>query len=113
MGRAPAEDGVGSRSYDNPNSICSQTRRDVRHVWSRVGVRSLLRPLDGRRVGRAGRVFRRRALHRDGEPGPVQLPVAIVADREADDHIDELRIYFSTWALTRRRANRRRYHSPT
>ena len=35
-----------------------------------------------------------------------RLPVAIVADREPDGHIDELRIYFSTWALTRRHANR-------
>ncbi len=45
-------------------------------------------------------------LHLEGEPGRVELPVAIVADRETDGHIDELRIYFSTWALTRRHANR-------
>ncbi len=45
-------------------------------------------------------------LHLGGEPGRVELPVAIVADREDDGHIDELRIYFSIWALTRRHANR-------
>jgi hypothetical protein len=36
----------------------------------------------------------------------VDLPVAIVADREADGRIDELRIYSSTWPLTGRHANR-------
>jgi len=45
-------------------------------------------------------------LHLDGETGRVDLPVAIVADREADGRIDELRIYFSTWPLTGRHANR-------
>ena len=45
-------------------------------------------------------------LHLDGETGRVELPVAIVADREPDGHIDELRIYFSSWGLTRRHANR-------
>lgn len=45
-------------------------------------------------------------LHLDGEAGRVDLPVAIVADREPDGRIDELRIYFSTWPLTGRHANR-------
>src|ERR1700759_2829655 len=39
-------------------------------------------------------------LHLDGEAGRVALPFAIVADREDDGHIDELRIYFSARALT-------------
>jgi SnoaL-like domain len=45
-------------------------------------------------------------LHLDGETGRVELPVAIIADRKPDRRIDELRIYFSTWRLTGRHANR-------
>ncbi len=45
-------------------------------------------------------------LHLDGEDGRVELPVAIAADRRPGGHIDELRIYFSSWALTGRHANR-------
>ncbi len=45
-------------------------------------------------------------LHLGGEAGQVELPVAIVADRQPDRRIDELRIYFSTWPLTGRHANR-------
>ena len=45
-------------------------------------------------------------LHLGGEAGQVDLPVAIVADRQPDRRIDELRIYFSTWPLTGRHANR-------
>ncbi len=52
------------------------------------------------------RGFEEVVLHLDGETGRVDLPVAIVADREADGRIDELRIYFSTWRLTGRHANR-------
>ena len=39
-------------------------------------------------------------LSYDGDEGRVQLPVAIVADRQRDGLIDELRIYFSTWPIT-------------
>lgn len=45
-------------------------------------------------------------LHLGGEAGQVDLPVAIVADRQPDRRIDELRIYFSSWPLTGRHANR-------
>jgi hypothetical protein len=45
-------------------------------------------------------------LHLDGESGPVELPVAEVADREPDTRINELRIYYSSWPLTGRHANR-------
>jgi SnoaL-like domain len=41
-------------------------------------------------------------LHLDGEPGRVDVPVAIVADRQSD----ELRIYHSIWALTGRHLHR-------
>jgi SnoaL-like domain len=45
-------------------------------------------------------------LHIAGDAGPVELPVAIVADRQPDRRIDELRIYFSSWPLSGRHANR-------
>jgi ketosteroid isomerase-like protein len=45
-------------------------------------------------------------LHLDGDDGRVDLPVAIVADRQRDGRIDELRIYYSSWPLTGRHANR-------
>jgi hypothetical protein len=45
-------------------------------------------------------------LHLDGESGQVDLPVAEVADREPDRRIKELRIYYSSWPLTGRHANR-------
>ena len=52
------------------------------------------------------RGFEEVVLHLDGETGRVELPVAIVADREADGRIDELRIYSSSWPLTGRHATR-------
>ena len=52
------------------------------------------------------RGFEEVVLRLDGETGRVDLPLAIVADREADGRIDELRIYSSTWPLTDRHANR-------
>jgi SnoaL-like domain len=42
----------------------------------------------------------------DGHQGRVELPVAIVADRNEDGRIMELRIYYSTWPLTGRHATR-------
>jgi hypothetical protein len=44
-------------------------------------------------------------LHLDGESGPVDLPVAIAGDR-SDGLFDEMRVYYSTWPLTGRHANR-------
>jgi hypothetical protein len=55
-------------------------------------------------IERAG--FGEAILHLDGESGRVDLPVAVVADREADRRIDELRIYSSSWPLAGRHANR-------
>src|SRR5215218_6770449 len=52
------------------------------------------------------RGFEEVVLHLDGEAGRVELPVAIVADREPDGRIDELRMYYSSWPLTGRHANR-------
>jgi hypothetical protein len=42
----------------------------------------------------------------DGYRSRVELPVAVVADRDEDARIIELRIYYSTWPLTGRHANR-------
>jgi hypothetical protein len=50
--------------------------------------------------------FEEVVLHLDGEGGRVDLPVMVVADRKPDGRIDELRVYFSGWPLTRRHTNR-------
>jgi SnoaL-like domain len=50
--------------------------------------------------------FEEVVLHLDVEDGRVDLPVAIVADLGPDGAIDELRIYFSSWPLAGRHANR-------
>src|SRR5690349_11247993 len=42
----------------------------------------------------------------DAKAGRFGLPLAIVADREADGRLLELRVYFSTWPLTGRHAGR-------
>jgi SnoaL-like domain len=52
------------------------------------------------------RGFEEVILHLDGETGRVDLPFALVADRHSDGRIDELRIYYSSWPLTGRHANR-------
>jgi hypothetical protein len=43
-------------------------------------------------------------LHLDG--GRIALPLALAADRDDDERILEVRIYFSTWPLTGRHLNR-------
>jgi hypothetical protein len=45
-------------------------------------------------------------LHLDGDGGRIDLPVAIVADHPSRGRLDELRIYYSSWALTGRHAIR-------
>jgi SnoaL-like protein len=50
--------------------------------------------------------FEEVVLHLDGEGGAVDVPVAIVADREPDGRIGELRVYRSSWPLIGRHANR-------
>ena len=44
-------------------------------------------------------------LHLRGDSEPVDLPVAIAADK-ADGKVIELRVYYSTWPLTGRHSNR-------
>ena len=53
-----------------------------------------------------GRDFEEVVLHLQGDIGPIDLPVAVVADRTSDGRINELRIYYSSWPLTGRHANR-------
>jgi hypothetical protein len=45
-------------------------------------------------------------LHLDSDGGRVGLPLALAADRDDGQRIIELRLYFSTWPLTGRHANR-------
>jgi hypothetical protein len=42
----------------------------------------------------------------DGDGSRIEVPVGIVADRDEDARIIELRIYYSRWLLTGRHANR-------
>ena len=42
----------------------------------------------------------------DGDRGRIELPMAVVADRDDERRIIELRVYYSTWPLTGRHANR-------
>jgi ketosteroid isomerase-like protein len=55
-------------------------------------------------AGRRG--FVEVVLHLDGETGRVDLPVAVVSEKQSDGRIVELRIYYSSWPLTGRHANR-------
>jgi SnoaL-like domain len=52
------------------------------------------------------RGFEELVLHLDGETEQVDVPVAIVADHHSDGRIDELRLYYSSWPLRGRHANR-------
>jgi hypothetical protein len=54
--------------------------------------------------GRRG--FEEVVLHLDGEAGRAALGFVIVADREEDGRIDELRLYYGNRPLSGRRANR-------
>jgi hypothetical protein len=45
-------------------------------------------------------------LHLDTDDGRIGLPLALAADRDEDERIIEVRMYFSTWPLTGRHANR-------
>jgi hypothetical protein len=42
----------------------------------------------------------------EGDHGRIEVPIAIAADRDEDARIIELRVYYSTWPLTGRHANR-------
>ncbi len=42
----------------------------------------------------------------DGDQSRIELPIAVVADRDEDARIIELRIYYGSWPLTGRHSNR-------
>jgi hypothetical protein len=52
------------------------------------------------------RGFEEVVVHLDRDAGPVDLPVAVVADRRPDGRIEELRVYFTSRPFTGRPANR-------
>jgi hypothetical protein len=53
-----------------------------------------------------GRGVEEVVVHLDGDAGRIGLPLALAADRDEDERVIELRLYFSSWALTGRHANR-------
>jgi hypothetical protein len=67
---------------------------------------------DNATIGEVARIITPRrgieetALSLEGVRGRIELPMAVVADRDADARIIELRIYFSAWPLTGRHADR-------
>jgi hypothetical protein len=63
-----------------------------------------LDPVDHVFMGPRG--FEEVVIHLDGEAARVHIPVAIVADRQSDGRLVELRIYHSIWALTGRHLHR-------
>ena len=58
------------------------------------------------RIITPGRGVEETVLTLDGDHGRTELPIAIVADRDEDARIVELRIYYGSWPLTRKHANR-------
>jgi hypothetical protein len=85
--------GVGAFTVyvSETNAWLSQRNASIEHVERVVS-------------GRHG--FAEAVLHLDRGGARVDLPVAIVTDRQRDGRIDELRIYYSSWPLTHRHANR-------
>ena len=61
---------------------------------------------DVERVVAQPRGFEEVVLHLNGENGRIDLPVAIVAEKQPDGRIDELRMYYSSWPLTGRHLHR-------
>ena len=101
--RSPASRRCTTRSADG-----SRARRvpGVRHRDQRLAPAA--RRLRRRRRARHPRArgFEEVVLHLDTDGGTRRPPVAVVADRRPDGRIDELRVYFSSWPLTGRHANR-------
>jgi hypothetical protein len=52
------------------------------------------------------RGFEEVVLHLDGGTGRVDVPVAIVADRQSDGRLGELRVYHSMWPVMGRHMHR-------
>jgi hypothetical protein len=52
------------------------------------------------------RAFEEVVLHLDGDAGRVDVPIAIIADRQSDGRLLELRVYHSMWPVLGRRVHR-------
>lgn len=52
------------------------------------------------------RGFEETLLHLDGDGGRIDLPLAIVGEFRPEGKLDELRLYFSNWALAGQHVNR-------
>ena len=63
---------------------------------------------DADRIATPGCGIEETLITLDTERGRVELPVAVAADRDEHAHINELRVYFSTWATTGRHTSRQR-----
>jgi SnoaL-like domain len=59
-----------------------------------------------RTIRAAERACGEAVLHLDGSTAPIDLPVAIAADRHSDGHLVELRVYYSSWPLNAHHNNR-------
>jgi SnoaL-like domain len=53
-----------------------------------------------------GRGVEEVVLYLDAARGRIGLPLSLAADRDGDERVVELRLYFSSWALNGRHANR-------
>ena len=80
-------------------------RRYVAETTARLAERNV--EVEDVNVARGGgRGVEEVVLHVDGDGGRIGLPVALAADHDEDERILELRLYFSSWALTGRHASR-------
>ena len=85
----------GSRAFAAYAAATMAWLEDRQASIEHVGILSTKRRSVGEAVLRLG-----------GDDGRVDLPVAIVSDRRPDGWIDEVRVYYSSWQLTGRHANR-------
>ena len=61
---------------------------------------------DGEHVILEQHGFEEVVLHLDADGGALEVPIVVVADREVDGRIDEVRVYFDSRLLTGRHAHR-------
>ena len=73
------------------------------NAWLK-GSRATIEVVDGMSSRRHG--FSEAILHLNDDAQRVDLPVATVAEKRFDRRINELRMYYSSWPLTGRHANR-------
>lgn len=69
-----------------------------------AGLKAVTGPVD--RIITPRRGVEEMVLTIEGKEGRIGLPAAVVADRDDDGRILELRVYYGTWPLTGRHTNR-------